>query len=323
MASEAKSKKSKSGRNDKTPPVIAVVVAMYNEEGNIDELFTRLEKTFDKIDGTPRYWFVDDGSTDNTSEKLRDLAKQHDHVSYIRLSRNFGHHTALFAGLDFAEGDIFIMMDADLQDQPEDIPKLLHAYNEGNDIVYAVRENRIENMGRRQVSGLFWHLVNFLSDHHAPVNQAVLRMFSQDVKKALTTMREKHRFLAGIFAWVGFRQTTVRVKHMPRHSGTSKYTFGKMLGQVLNAVTSFSVKPLRFINYAGFFIATSALISGIGLIILRLFAEHIYSGWTSIMVAIFFALGIQMIAIGMIGEYVGRIFQQSQQRPNYIVSEIV
>jgi len=310
-------------QTQKAKPDYAVVIALYNEEGNVIPLVDRLNAVFKDIKGNVQFWFVDDGSTDGTAKKIKERAAKQNNINLISLSRNFGHHAALFAGLDFAQADYFILMDGDLQDQPEDIPRLIAEQQRGYDLVYAIRSNRIENVTRRQVSGLFWHLVNFLSDHHAPPNQAVMRLFTKDVRDAVTRSRERHLFLAGIFAWVGFKQTTIEIEHKPRNSGQTKYTARKLLGQVLNAVTSFSVKPLRYINYAGFFIAAVAFLIGMGLIILRVVADQVFSGWTSIMVAIFFALGIQMIAIGMIGEYVGRIFQQGQRRPNYIVREIL
>lgn len=302
----------------------AVIIAVYNEDENVPSLHERLSAVFSKIDGTVDFWFIDDGSTDKTADVISALALKDPRVNLVSFSRNFGHHTALFAGISYAkQADFYILMDGDLQDKPEDIPLLIAKQREGFDLVYAIRQNRVEGAASRGASNLFWRAINFLSDRDIPHNQAVFRLFSDKVRDALVQIKERHLFLAGIFSWVGFDAGFVPIEHAPRYKGVSKYDLFRQLRQALNAVIGFSVLPLRYITYGGLLIASVSFLFGIYLVLGRIFSHHIGEGWTSLMVSIFLALGVQMICIGVIAEYIGKMFQQVQDRPNYIVKKVL
>lgn len=299
-----------------------IVIAMFNEALNIPPLLDRLEAVFADLPGRARIVLVDDGSTDDSVEVATREAQRRGNVDIVQLSRNFGHHTALLAGLDHAEGDVFALMDADLQDRPEDLPRMIEAFDAGHDLVYAIRTQRTEPWLRRLGSSLFWWLVNVSSESHCPPHQAVLRLFGANVRDAVVQLRERHNFLAGMFAWVGFSSTCIEVEQAPRLYGQPKYSIAKMLKQAINAITSFSMKPMRLMVYGGVVVAVFALVFGSYLLFDRLLGGAFLPGWSSIMVALFFSLGMQMIGLGMVGEYVGRIFEQTKERPEYIVREI-
>jgi polyisoprenyl-phosphate glycosyltransferase len=312
----------KFARTKDTDRTFCAVIAMCDEAPNIAPLVERLNTVFTSIPGNMRILFIDDGSTDASVDKVLEAGRQHGNVDLIKLSRNFGHHTALLAGLDHAVGDIFFLMDADLQDRPEDLPRLIQAYDDGYDLVYAIRQQRIESTVRRFGSGIFWWMVNQASDAHCPPNQAVMRLFGPKVRNAVVQMRERHNFLAGMFAWVGFRHAAIEVEQAERLHGETKYSMTKILRQTLNAITSFSMKPLRLMVYFGTFVAFIAIASAFYLLIDRLTGGDFLPGWSSIMVALFFSLGVQMIGLGLVGEYVGRIFEQTKSRPEYVIDQI-
>lgn len=305
-------------------PVYAIIVALLNEEDNIPALFERLERTFLTISGQVQYWFVNDGSTDGSARILNELASKNKSVNVIHFSRNFGHHTALFAGIDHAdEADRYIIMDADLQDQPEEIPKLIKKMDEGFELVYAIRDEQKHGFVKRCFSRAFWWLINAISAHHYPPNQAMMRLFSRKVRDAVVSVREQHKFIDGIFSWVGFRHAEVTVEHVARYKGQTKYTIGGLFKLAADAITAFSIVPLRAITYGGIFVALTSFLFGLLLIAGHVLGHTGGNGWTSLMVSIFFALGVQLISLGIIAEYVGKLFQQSKDRPDYIVDVVV
>jgi len=300
----------------------SVIIALYNEAENVFPLFARLIPVMENMGGTTEYWIVDDGSADDTFKRLEELQKKVDaDINVLRLSRNFGHHNALFAGMDYATGDIFIMMDGDLQDKPEDIPQLIDKLGSGYDVVYAIRKSRNEPFIRRLLSTVFWYLVNYMTDLHCPHNQAVLRAFSKKVRDELIRLNEAHAFLAGMFAWVGFKQTSVQVDQGMREKGESKYRIRSLISQVLNALISFSGKPLRLISLIGLSLATVSFCIGFVLTIYKLTRNQMVPGWTSITLSIFCSTGIILLCLGIIAEYLGRLYQQALQRPKYIVEK--
>ncbi|MCH9698196.1 MAG: glycosyltransferase, partial [Gammaproteobacteria bacterium] len=259
--------------------------------------------------------FVDDGSSDGTVSEITSLIKSGARVSLLKLSRNFGHHVALFAGLEYAEtSESYVFMDGELQDKPKHLLALFEKkkLDINSDIFYCVRRNH------NNTSKLFWKLINLLSKQDIPCNQTVCRLFTEKVRQAVLSVGDRHKFLAGIFSWVGFNYSLVPVDHGERYSGRSKYGKFRQLQQALNAITGFSVEPLRFITYTGIFVAVVSFLSGAVMLTLRFFHEP-PPGWTFLIVTIFFALGVQMISLGIIAEYIGKAFQQVQNRPSYIV----
>ncbi|MDY0041889.1 MAG: glycosyltransferase family 2 protein [Desulforhabdus sp.] len=298
----------------------SVIIALYNEAENVFPLFARLIPVMKNMGGSTEYWIVDDGSADDTFKRLEELQKRVGaDINVLRLSRNFGHHNALFAGMDYATGDICIMMDGDLQDKPEDIPRLINKLESGYDVVYAIRKTRNEPFIRRLLSTVFWHLVNYMTDLHCPHNQAVLRAFSKKVRDELIRLNEAHAFVAGMFAWVGFKQTSIHVDQGVRERGKSKYPIRSLISQVLNALTGFSEKPLRLISCIGISMSTISFCMGFILILYKVTKNQVLPGWTTIALSIFCSTGIILLCLGIIAEYLGRLFRQALQRPKYII----
>lgn len=299
-------------------PGLSVVIPVYNEEEVLPELYLRLRAVLDKLDKEYEIVFVDDGSNDKSFEILQLLHRQNSNARVLRLSRNFGHHVAVTAGLDHARGDFVVLMDADLQDQPEFIPTLLAKTGEGYDIVYAIRQARQDALFKRVTAALFWKIIRKLSGIEVPANQAMLRVMSRRYVNALKSIRERSRFLGGIMAWVGFRQIGIPVPHGERFAGKSKYSLWKMIKLTLNAVCAFSYVPLQLATYFGFAVSFLAVAYSIVLVIQKLFYD-LAPGFASLMVGILFMGGVQLITIGILGEYVGRTFSESQQRPLYFI----
>lgn len=300
----------------------SIIIALYNEEENIGPLFARLIPVMQQLGGSTEYWIVDDGSEDAGLTRLEELQKQGAaNINILKLSRNFGHHNALCAGMDHAGGDICIMLDGDLQDKPEDIPRLIDQLEAGYDVVYAVRKSRNESFLRKMLSSAFWYVVNYMTGLHCPHNQAVLRAFRKAVRDELVRLNEAHAFLAGMFAWVGFKQTSVAVSQGVRLRGKSKYQMRSLVSQVLNALIGFSEKPLRLISLTGIFLSTISFCIGFTLILYKVTRNQVFPGWTSITLAIFFSTGIILLCLGIIAEYLGRLYGQTLQRPKYIVEK--
>lgn len=293
-----------------------IIIAVQNESSNIHKLYCGIEEALSVTQWNNfKVIFVDDGSSDATVSEITSLITSRSRVSLLKLSRNFGHHVALFAGLEYADqSESYIFMDGDLQDKPEHLVALLEKKKQdrSSEIFYCVRKQH------NATSKLFWKLINRLSKQDIPCDQTVCRLFSEKVRQAVLSVGDRHKFLAGIFSWVGFEYTLVPVDHGTRYSGTSKYGKFRQFQQALNAVTGFSVEPLRLITYTGIFVALVSFLSGLVMISLRFFHEP-PPGWTFLIVTIFFALGIQMISLGIIAEYIGKAFQQVQNRPSYIV----
>ena len=291
---------------------------------NVFDLFVILDSVMASLPGVTEYWFVDDGSTDATFKKLSDLRRQHpDRVNVIKFSRNFGHHKALFAGMKHARGDICFLMDADLQDNPKDIPRLLDKLNEGFDIVYAVRNSRTESAVRRLFSLIFWKILNVFTGLNCPSNQAVLRGFNGKVRASVTQFRESRKFLAGMFAWVGYQHTIIYVVQAPRNKGQSKYSLPVMLSQGLTSIISFSSKPLHIITLLGLSISAISFSAVLLLLFLKFTMDNVMPGWTSIILSIFFSTGVIVFCIGLVAEYLARMYQESLGRPDYIIDELL
>jgi glycosyltransferase involved in cell wall biosynthesis len=297
--------------------LISVVVPMYNEEGAARELHARVCATLEPT--AFELVVVDDGSTDGTPAILAELAERDDRVRVVELSRNFGHQTALTAGLDHASGDVVVTMDSDLQDPPELIPEMLARWSGGADVVYAVRTSREgETRFKRSTAALFYRLLSKLADVPLPHDAGDFRLLDRRAVDALLAMGERNRYLRGMTVWVGFTQTAVAYERAPRHAGATSYPLRKMVRFALDAIASFSHAPLQLATVTGFVFAGLAFLAIPVAIGFRIAGEFV-PGITTTVIAVLLLGGIQLIAIGVIGEYVGRIYDEVKRRPLYLV----
>lgn len=299
----------------------SVVIPVFNESENIPELYRRLTEVLRARGGTYELVFVDDGSHDATFSILAGLKKNDSHVRIVKFSRNFGHHIAITAGLDLCRGEWVILMDADLQDQPEEIPLLLDKAKEGFDIVFGVRKERDDPLLKKILSRCFLIFMNKIARTDVPLNSCVFRVMRRHVVEQLRTFRERERYVIGLMSWLGFKQTGVDVHHAARFAGEAKYNFRKSLRLAINVLTSFSYFPLRLASYLGFFAAAGGLVFSLVLILKKILYGVPVEGWTSIMVVTCFFGGTQLICLGMIGEYLGRTYREVQARPLYVLDE--
>ena len=301
----------------RTLGLLSVVAPVYNEQDLLDEFYNRVCSALGDLEF--ELVLVDDGSADTTPAMLNRLAASDPRVHVVYLSRNFGHQTALTAGLDHATGDAVVMLDADLQDPPELIPRMLDHWRAGCDVVYAVREHREgESRFKLTTARWFYKLFDKLTQVELQQNSGDFRLLDRTALNALLSMRERSRFLRGMTVWVGYRQAAVPYRRDPRFAGETKYTLSKMLRFSLDAISSFSHRPLQLATLLGFLISTLAFIAIPVVIILRLVGSYL-PGFGSITIAILLLGGIQLIALGIIGEYVGRIYDEVKGRPLYLV----
>ncbi len=305
-----------------TPPDFSIVIPVYNEEENIPELYKRLTAVMETL-GTYEIIMVDDGSRDRSWELIKELHHKDPRIKGISFSRNFGHHMAITAGLDHVNGSIIIMMDADLQDSPEEIPRLYQKFKEGYDIVYGIRKVRRDPFLKRLTSAIFWWFLGRFSGVDMPAGQTMLRVLSRRVVTVLREMREYARFIHGMIAWTGFNATTMDVQHNPRYKGRSKYNIPRLFKLAFHAVTSFSIVPLRLATYMGLISSIVSFLAGLYFIYKKIFFNIPILGYASIIVSIFFVGGIQLLVLGIFGEYLGRTYQEVQRRPLYIVKEFL
>jgi polyisoprenyl-phosphate glycosyltransferase len=297
--------------------LLSVVAPVYNEEGTIEEFYSRVRAALEGVNF--ELVLVDDGSRDSSAVILDRLAESDPRVRLVLLSRNFGHQTALTAGLDNARGDAVVMLDADLQDPPELIPRMLDHWRGGSDVVYAVREQREgESRFKLSTAKWFYKLFDKLAQVELEHNSGDFRLLDRRPLDALLAMRERNRFLRGMTVWVGYTQAAVSYRRDPRYAGETKYTLSKMLKFSLDAISSFSHRPLQLATLLGFLISTLAFIAIPVVVVLRLSGSYL-PGFGSITIAILLLGGIQLIAIGIIGEYVGRIYDEVKGRPLYVV----
>jgi glycosyltransferase involved in cell wall biosynthesis len=304
-------------------PTYSLVIPAYNEEAVIEELASRLTRVMDALDGDVEAILVDDGSHDRTYELMRKAALVDARFRLVRLSRNFGHQVAITAGLDLAAGDAVIMLDADLQDPPEVILDLAAQWRAGYDVVYAVREAREgETRIRRAVASAFYRALNRISEVEIPVDVGDFRLVDRRALEVYSNMRESNRYVRGMFSWIGLRQTGVRYRRHERFAGTTKYPFMRLLRLGSSGVTSFSAAPLRVALNLGFIVSAASFLVGIFAFIAKLTDAFAVPGWASIVVATTFIGGVQLIILGVIGEYIADIHAEVKQRPLYVVSEL-
>lgn len=300
---------------------ISVVVPCFNEE---ESLATFNKTLLQFLPGSYDYEviYVNDGSRDNTFQVILNLAKENQNIKYISFSRNFGHQNALKAGYDFASGDCAISLDADLQHPPAVIPELIAKWEEGFEIVNTIRADHDSISYTKKISsGIFYQIMRKLSDVNIENGMADFRLMDKKVLKQLKLFSENYLFFRGIIPWMGFRQTIVPFKANERFAGTTKYTFKKMLKFATSGVTSFSVKPLRLSIYLGFVFAFLAFLYGLYATYAFLFTDQAVTGWTSVILSVLFVGGINLLMLGIIGEYLGKLFIENKRRPNYLISE--
>jgi len=309
---------------------ISVVIPVHNEEENIPELCSQLIEVLENLCGRERFIgnrfeiiIVDDGSSDGSWNLIQKFHAKDNRIKGLRFSRNFGHHFAITAGLDFAKGTCVIFMDGDLQDRPEEIVRLYDRFKQGYDLVYGIRNNRKDNPIKKVLAHMFWWCINKVSDIEMPVNQTMLRILSRRMADSLKEMKEYSRFIHGMMAWTGFKTTQIEVEHRARLKGTSKYNLKNQIRLALHAITSFSIMPLRLATLLGLATSLVSFMVGTSFILKKLIYGFPVSGWASIMVSVFFMGGIQLLMLGTFGEYLGKIYKQSQQRPLYILREVL
>jgi glycosyltransferase involved in cell wall biosynthesis len=304
-------------------PTYSLVVPAHDEEGVIGELVARLADVMDALDGDAEAILVDDGSRDRTYELMLEAASADPRFHLIRLSRNFGHQIALTAGVDLAVGDAVIVMDADLQDPPEVIFDLAARWREGYDIVYAVREAREgETRFKRATANAFYRAFNRISEVQVPVDVGDFRLVDRRALDVFNSMRESNRFVRGMFSWIGLRQTGVLYQRQERFAGETKYPLRKMLRFAATGVTSFSTAPLRAALNLGFFVSILSFLILVWSLIIKVGSFFNVPGWTSIVMVVSFIGGIQLIVLGVIGEYIGDIHAEVKRRPLYVISEL-
>jgi glycosyltransferase involved in cell wall biosynthesis len=300
----------------------SIIVPVFNESGSLSELYRRINVVMDLTGETWELILVDDGSTDDSLDQIRILAQKDPRVRPIIFARNFGHQLAVTAGLDFSQGKAVVIIDADLQDPPETITDLIAKWHEGYEIVYAVRtERKGESWFKLLTASLFYRAIFRITEVKIPMDTGDFRLLDRKVVNVLNQMRERHRFLRGMSAWVGFRQIGVPYKRAARFAGETGYPFRKMLRLALNAVTGFSYFPLQLATYIGFFSAVISLLIIPIVIILRLIGSKFFFGQASTLIAVLFLGGVQLISLGILGEYIGRIYDEAKGRPLYIIRE--
>lgn len=303
--------------------LLSVVVPVFNEGKTIDVFYERMKKVVDAIpDMSYELVFVDDGSRDDSCGRLVGIAERDDCVRVLKLSRNFGHQVAVTAGLDSARGDAVVIIDADLQDPPEVIPRFLEKWREGYDVVYGVREKREgETKFKLFTASLFYRVLKRLTSIDIPVDVGDFRLMSRRVVDRFTKLRERDRFIRGLVSWIGFRQIGVTYKREKRFAGETKYPLSKMIKFALDGITSFSHAPLKLSTWFGYITSSVALLYTLYVIVERLRGNTV-PGFATIVVGMLFLGGVQLICLGIIGEYIGRIFTETKARPIYVLEEI-
>lgn len=303
-------------------PVISVIAPIFNEVESIPELHRRVSTVLDSIGESWELLMVDDGSTDGSTDRIRELASQDHHVRPVIFARNFGHQLAVTAGLDYACGQAVIVIDSDLQDPPEVISDMVAKWREGYEIVYAIRAEREgESWFKLLTASLFYRIIYRITDVKIPMDTGDFRLLDRRVVDVLKTMRERHRFLRGMSIWVGFKQTGVEYRRAARFAGETKYPFKKMFKFAWDAVTSFSYLPLQVATYLGFISAGISILAIPLVIILRLAGSRGFEGQATTLIAVLFLGGVQLISLGILGEYIGRLYDEAKGRPLYIVRE--
>lgn len=322
IRSQSKNAAKNVSREGIRPPDLSVVIPIYNEEGNIYALNSRLAAVLKDLEMDYEIIFVDDGSRDKGPELLHDLVAKDNHVTVVELARNFGHQVAITAGLDYARGKAVVVMDADLQDPPEMLLQFIAKWREGYDVVYAIRERRKEVWFKRAAYSAFYRLLQRVANIEIPLDAGDFCIMDRKVVNLLRSMPERNRFVRGIRSWVGLNQTGLPCERQARHGGKPKYTFGRLMLLALDGLISFSYVPLRIITVLGFSVSLLSIILAVFYTVKKLLYGLSPPGFATLVVSIFFLAGIQLITVGVMGEYIGRIFDEVKQRPLYVVRKV-
>ncbi len=307
-----------------TRPTLSLVLPVFNEEETIPELGRRLDTFLAELGETAEVVFINDGSQDKSLTLLKELAATRPNFRIASFSRNFGHQLAITAGVDLAEGEAVVVMDADLQDPPEVVRDMVLKWREGFDVVYGVRQQREgETIFKRFTAAVFYRLLRAIVGVAIPVDAGDFRLMSRNVVLALRALKETHRFVRGMVAWVGFRQTAVYYQRPARFAGETKYPLRKMLRFALDGITSFSIVPLRIATWLGVMAGLIGIGAGFWAVYEKLFGTGTVAGWTTIMIAVSLGSAAQLLMTGILGEYVGRTYEEVKRRPLYLVAEKV
>lgn len=303
--------------------LLSIIVPVFNEEKNINPLLQRLIPVIEPYQY--EIIFVDDGSRDKTAEYINEHAKKNKHIKLISFLRNFGHQMALVAGYQYVQGDCVVSIDADLQDPPEIIRDMVEKWKQGAKVVYAKRDSREgDNMFKKFTAGLFYKCINFLSEIPIPEEVGDFRLLDREVVQFINELPEQSRFLRGLVAWPGYQTEFVYFNREKRHAGTTHYPLSKMINLAMEGITSFSAKPLHLASYLGFVSATLGFLGIVYAVLGKIFLPSYWvTGWTGLFVGIMFIGGVQLITIGIIGEYIGKIYKEIQKRPRFMIKRKV
>lgn len=304
--------------------VYSIVIPVLNEEKVLNELYKRLTKVMTDIGESYEIIFINDGSTDNSLKIMKQLHTHDKRIKIIDFSRNLGHQIAITAGIDFTSGDAVITIDADLQDPPEVIPDLIKKWKEGYEVIYGIREKRKgENFFKKISTLIFYRLINKMTMINMPPDSGDFRLIDKKVVNNLKNIRENNRYVRGLTYWIGFKQIGVPYERDKRFAGKSKYPIKKLFKLAYDAIFSFSNFPLKIATYFGFIVSFLSFLYLIYALIIKLFTNSVIHGWTSLMISILFLGGVQLICLGIIGEYIARINDEVKKRPLYIIKEII
>jgi polyisoprenyl-phosphate glycosyltransferase len=305
-------------------PKYSFIVPIYNEEEIIPELYRRLSAVMNRMDGLVELILINDGSRDRSLQLLRDLHQKDPRICYLSFARNFGHQIAVTAGLNFVRGQVIVILDADLQDPPELIPDMVEKWRQGYQVVYAQRTQRQkEGWFKRFTAYLFYRILKKLADVEIPTDTGDFCLMDRQIVDILNSMPERNRYIRGLRSWVGFQQTAIQFERNPRFAGEVKYTFSKSLALAINGLVSFSIVPLRLSTYLGLIAAAAAIFMALLVLYWRLFVPHSpLTGFTIILMAIFFLGSVQLVSVGILGEYIGRIYEEVKARPLYTLAEV-
>jgi dolichol-phosphate mannosyltransferase len=303
-------------------PEYSFVIPILDEEATLPELYRRLSEVMDALDGPCEVVLVDDGSTDTSFAVMTEIHRCDARVRPLRLSRNFGHQLAITAGLDHARGRAVIIMDGDLQDPPEVALELARRWREGHEVVYAVRDARPgESRTKIATARWFYRVLGRMSEVPLPLDAGDFRLVDRVAVDAIGNMRENHRYLRGMFAWVGYRHVAVTYARAPRHAGRTKFPLRKMMRFAADGIISFSSAPLRLTLVLGFAVSCLSILAAVGAVVVKLSGVYAVPGWASIVVGLLFLSGVQLTVLGVMGQYVARIYDEVKQRPLYLVSD--
>ncbi|MCB2194626.1 MAG: glycosyltransferase family 2 protein [Bacteroidetes bacterium] len=301
---------------------ISIIVPIYNEKNNLPELYKRLVESASKVSKNYEILFVNDGSKDESCEIIKTYATKNANIRYINFSRNFGHQIAISAGIDKCNGNAIVIIDGDLQDPPELIPELYKKYKEGYNVVYAKRKSRKgEGFLKKTTAKFFYRILSKITSINIPLDTGDFRLFDDKILKHLRLMPEKHKFIRGQISWLGFKQTFIEYDRDSRKHGETKFTYKKMVNFAIDGITSFSSFPLKIVTLLGFIVSVIALIIIIYALYSKFVLDRVITGWTSLIISTMFIGGVQLLSIGIIGEYISRINSEVKNRPLYIIDE--